>query len=55
MDGQRAPQEGRGEVAIAGGYERKGVMLHLQDVRTKLLAQRRDLFRQAAPTDEDLL
>jgi hypothetical protein len=30
-------------------------MLHLRDFRTKLLAQRRDLFRQAAPTDEDLL
>lgn len=30
-------------------------MLQLQDVRTTLRAQRRDLFRQAAQMDEDLL
>ena len=30
-------------------------MLPLQDLRAKLLAQRRDLFRQAAQTEEDLL
>ena len=30
-------------------------MLPLQDFRTKLLAQRRELFRQAAQTEEDLL
>jgi DnaK suppressor protein len=30
-------------------------MLPLQDFRAKLLAQRRDLFRQAAQTEEDLL
>lgn len=30
-------------------------MLHLEDFRTKLLAQRRELFRQAAQTEEDLL
>ena len=30
-------------------------MLPLQDLRNKLLAQRRDLFRQAARTEEDLL
>jgi len=55
MEGQRAPQEGSGEVAIARAYEGKGVMLHLQDARTKLPAQRRELFRQAAQTEEDLL
>ena len=30
-------------------------MLPLEDFRTKLLAQRRELFRQAAQTEEDLL
>lgn len=30
-------------------------MLPLQDLRTKLLAQRRELFRQAAQTEDDLL
>ena len=30
-------------------------MLSLQDFRAKLLAQRRDLFRQAAHTEDDLL
>ncbi|HEX5646947.1 MAG TPA: hypothetical protein VFX56_08240 [Nitrospira sp.] len=30
-------------------------MLSVEDFRTKLLAQRRDLFRQAAQTEEDLL
>jgi DnaK suppressor protein len=30
-------------------------MLPLKDFRTKLLAQRRDLFRQAAQTEKDLL
>jgi len=30
-------------------------MLPLEDLRTKLLAQRRELFRQAAQTEEDLL
>jgi DnaK suppressor protein len=34
---------------------RKGIMLPLQDFRAKLLAQRRDLFHQAAQTEEDLL
>jgi len=31
------------------------VMLALEDFRAKLLAQRRELFRQAAKTEEDLL
>ena len=30
-------------------------MLPVEDFRAKLLAQRRDLFRQAAQTEEDLL
>lgn len=30
-------------------------MLPLEDLRTKLLEQRRELFRQAAQTEEDLL
>ncbi|HEU4503938.1 MAG TPA: hypothetical protein VFR79_03860 [Nitrospira sp.] len=30
-------------------------MLPLQDFRAKLLAQRRDIFRQAAQTEDDLL
>jgi len=30
-------------------------MLPLQDLRTKLLAQQRDLFRQGAQTEDDLL
>ena len=30
-------------------------MLPLQDLRAKLLAPRRDLFRQVAQTEEDLL
>ena len=30
-------------------------MLSVEDFRTKLLTQRRDLFRQAAQTEEDLL
>ena len=30
-------------------------MLPLQDFRTKLLAQRQDVFRQVAQTEEDLL
>lgn len=30
-------------------------MLPLQDFRAKLLAQRRDVFRQAAQTEDDLL
>lgn len=30
-------------------------MLPLQDFRTRLLAQRRELFRQVAQTEEDLL
>ncbi len=30
-------------------------MLPLEDLRAKLLAQRRELFRQAAQTEEDLL
>lgn len=30
-------------------------MLPIEELRTKLLAQRRDLFRQAARTEEDLL
>lgn len=30
-------------------------MLSLEDTRAKLLARRRDLFRQAAQTEEDLL
>jgi DnaK suppressor protein len=34
---------------------RKEIMLPLEDLRTKLLAQRRELFRQAAQTEEDLL
>jgi DnaK suppressor protein len=34
---------------------RKEIMLPLEDFRTKLLTQRRDLFRQAAQTEEDLL
>jgi DnaK suppressor protein len=34
---------------------RKGRMLPVEDIRAKLLAQRRDLFRQAAQTEEDLL
>jgi len=31
------------------------MMLSLQDFKAKLLAQRRELFRQAAQTEEDLL
>jgi hypothetical protein len=34
---------------------RKESMPPLQDFRAKLLAQRRELFRQAAQTEEDLL
>jgi DnaK suppressor protein len=34
---------------------RSGIMRPLQDFRTKLLAQRRELFHQAARTEEDLL
>ncbi|HEX5646417.1 MAG TPA: hypothetical protein VFX56_05560 [Nitrospira sp.] len=30
-------------------------MLSVEDFRTQLLRQRRDLFRQAAQTEEDLL
>ena len=30
------------------------IMLPLQDLRTKLLAQQRDLFRQVAQTEDDL-
>jgi DnaK suppressor protein len=35
--------------------ERRNIMLPLQGFRTKLLKQRRELFRQVAQTEEDLL
>lgn len=55
MEGERPLEEGSGKVAIANGYEREEGMLPLEDFRIKLLAQRRDLFRQAAETEADLL
>lgn len=37
------------------GYGRDLDMLPREDIRKKLVAQRRDLFRQAAQTEEELL
>jgi hypothetical protein len=41
--------------SVMESERRKEIMLPLQDLRAKLLAQRRDLFRQVAQTEEDLL
>jgi RNA polymerase-binding protein DksA len=41
--------------ASSYGMEEEGTMLPREDFRAKLLAQRRELFRQAAETEGDLL
>jgi hypothetical protein len=42
-------------LTVRESERRKEIMLPLEDFRTKLLAQRRELFRQAVQTEEDLL